>query len=237
VPDFARLEQQIGVQFRDKSLLEQSFVHRSYLNETPAFPLLSNERLEFLGDALIGLAVAEEMFVRFPEYSEGDLTKLRAALVRKESLARVAVRLNLGEYIYLGRGEEMTGGRAREVILASTYEALAGAVFMDRGYRTARAFVRRTIGPQVKRVLDRHLAVDEKSRLQELVQSRRQPSPVYRVIAEEGPNHDKTFTVQVTVGGTALALGQGKSKQRAEKEAARAALRTLLREPEPETAS
>jgi len=228
--DFANLQDILGVTFRDLSLLEQALVHRSYLNENPDFPLSSNERLEFLGDSLLGFVIAEKLYVEFPELSEGEMTKLRAALVRMETLARLASSLGLGDYLYLGRGEEASGGRARRSILARALEAVMGAVLVDQGFANAREFVLKLYHGEIGRALgDREMvAGDHKSRLQELIQAQHQVTPVYRTIKEEGPDHAKEFTVEVIVNGSVISVGRGKSKRIAEMEAARSALEGLL---------
>ena len=222
----AHLQSALGVTFRDLPLLEQALVHRSYLNEDSAFPLSSNERLEFLGDSLLGLVIAEKLYTEFPELSEGEMTKLRAALVRRETLARLASSLGLGDYLYLGRGEEASGGRSRQSILAGALEAVVGAVLVDRGFARAKKFVLRLFDGEIDRaVRDEEMVVhDHKSRLQEFTQAQHQVTPVYRTIKEEGPDHAKQFTVEVIVSGSVIGVGRGTSKRIAEMEAAKAAL-------------
>jgi len=223
-PGWEELECAIGAGLHDKQLLEQAFVHRSYLNENPTFPLPSNERLEFLGDAILGCIAAELLYQRFPSMSEGELTRLRAALVRAETLARVTKALNLGRYLYLSRGEEASGGRRRQSLLAATFEAIVGAIYLDLGLAVVRGFLRRTLEPELQRVLAEKTAKDYKSRLQELAQGRLQLTPIYRTVAAEGPDHEKLFTVEAHVGDRVLGRGQGRSKQEAEQDAARHAL-------------
>jgi ribonuclease III len=222
--DWTALQTKLGTSFADLSLLQQAFVHRSYLNENPDFRLGSNERLEFLGDAFLGLVVAEFLFREFPELSEGELTKLRSDLVRQDSLARLASSLGLGEYLYLGQGEERGGGRKRSRNMACTLEALVGAAFMDQGFDVAKDLVLRVFASSVAEMRQRGLASDHKSRLQELIQAERQERPAYRLVEAAGPDHDKTFWVEVVVGGEVLGRGSGKSKQAAEKDAAKQAL-------------
>jgi len=224
------LQSTIGITFQNLSLLEQSLVHRSYLNENPDFPLSSNERLEFLGDALIGFVVAEELYREFPQLSEGELTKLRAALVCRESLAHLAASLKLGEYLYLGRGEIQSGGRRRQSNLACVFEALVGAILLDQGYHAAKDFSLKLLRSELKRAIEEVHTTDYKSRLQELIQSRQQITPTYRIVKMVGPAHDREFTVEVMAGDVVIGRGSGKSKQIAEKEAARAALESLNRE-------
>ncbi len=222
--EWTGLQAKLGITFTDLSLLQQAFVHRSYLNENPDFTMGSNERLEFLGDALLGLVVADFLFREFPDLSEGQLTKLRSDLVRQDSLARLASSLGLGEYLYLGQGEERGGGRKRARNMACTLEALVGAVLIDQGFAVTRDLVLRLFGPGVAQARERGLASDHKSRLQEIIQAQRQERPAYRLVEAVGPDHDKTFWVEVVVGGEVLGRGSGKSKQAAEKDAARQAL-------------
>lgn len=222
--DWVKLEAEIGVSFRDPSLLQQAFVHRSYLNENLDFALGSNERLEFLGDAILGLVIAESLYRQSDSLDEGDMTKLRAALVRQESLAQLALSLGVGDHLYLGQGEDKGGGRKRARNLACAMEALIGAVFVDQGFESAKDLVGRLFSQNIRKVVDEGLVIDYKSKLQELVQAQRQERPTYRVVEAAGPDHDKTFWVEVTVGGEFLGRGCGKSKQSAEKEAAKQAL-------------
>ena len=229
MPDFAALQNILGVTFKNTSLLEQSLIHRSYLNET-SDELLSNERLEFLGDALIGLAVADDLYQRFPELQEGDLTKLRAAVVCRDSLAEVARSLELGDYLHFGRGEEQGGGRKRDRNLACAFEALIGAVLLDGGYDVARALLLNLLRAAIDHAVDQLDAMDYKSKLQELIQLRQQVTPTYRVVKTAGPDHDREYSVEVVAGGLAIGMGSGKSKQQAEKDAARVALEKLQRE-------
>jgi ribonuclease-3 len=222
--DWVRVQEDIGITFRDLSLLQQAFVHRSYLNENPDFALGSNERLEFLGDAFLGFVIAESLYRQSDSLDEGEMTTLRAALVRQDSLAQLASDLGLGDYLYLGQGEEKGGGRKRARNLACVMEAVVGAVFVDQGFESARDLVTRVFGRSVRKVTEQGLVVDHKSRLQELVQAERQERPIYRLVEAVGPDHDKTFWVEVMVGGEHLGRGCGKSKQSAEKEAAKQAL-------------
>jgi len=218
------LESIIGVTFRDKSLLTRALVHRSALNEQPDIAPCSNERLEFLGDAVLGLVTAEYLYHRFPEYREGNLTNLRAALVRGETLARFARQIDLGRFLYLSKGEEASGGRDREANLACAFEALVGAIYLDQGLPVTRHFIRRFVEPEIGMGFVPHLDKDPKSRLQEIVQGERQRTPRYRTVAEKGPDHAKVFTVEVLAGDQALGRGTGRNKQTAEQAAAQAAL-------------
>lgn len=225
--DPEELAKGLGLSFADKELLEQALVHRSYLNENPDFPLPSNERLEFMGDSVLGLVVTEELYRRFPQGSEGELTHLRAALVRGVTLARWAKRLGLGESLLLGRGEEASGGRQRPANLANAMEALLGALYLDQGMEAVRALVVPLLEEEVAQHWPRGLEKDAKSSLQELAQARWQLTPTYCTVAAEGPEHSRRFTVEVLVGDQVLAQGQGASKQQAQQAAARAALEAL----------
>ncbi len=222
--DLATLEQTLKITFKDKRLLQQAFVHRSYLNENPSFPLGSNERLEFLGDAVLGFIAGDYLYRKFPDLPEGELTSLRAAVVRAETLALVAKQLDIGPYILLGRGEDATGGRERQTILSQTLEAVIGLIYLDQGLRVARRFILAFLERELQRVQKEKLTKDFKSQLQELVQARLQLTPTYRTISAEGPDHAKMFTVEVIAGESALAEGSGRSKQEAQQNAAKAAL-------------
>jgi ribonuclease-3 len=226
--DSGELERQLGVSFGDRSLLEQALLHSSYVNENPELKY-SNERLEFLGDAVLGLVVAERLFLDSPDFSEGGLTRARAALVREETLACLAGGLDLGEYLYLGKGEEKSGGRYNPRNLARALEAIIGALFLDQGMGVARQFILRIISEEVSG-LQLPAAVDFKTNLQELVQSRQQAAPVYELVSEAGLPHDRIFTIAVRVGDQVLGTGSGKSKKIAETEAAAAALARLERD-------
>jgi ribonuclease-3 len=225
--DLQALEQALGVSFNKISLLEQCLVHRSYLNENPDFPLSSNERLEFLGDAVLGLIVADKLYRDFPRLSEGQMTRLRAYLVCQETLAEVATSLKLGQYLYLGKGEVAGGGRARPSNLARALEAIIGATFIDQGLAKTRKLVLRWLTSRLEDALLEEQAMDYKSRLQESIQASRHLTPVYRLVEVAGPDHAKQFTVEAVVGDEVLGHGQGLSKQAAELEAARAALDNL----------
>jgi len=226
--DLAALQQTLGISFNDSSLLEQALVHSSYVNENPGIAPASNERLEFLGDAVLGLAVAEKLYQDFPHSAEGEMTRLRAALVRGNTLARVARTIKLGDYLYLGKGEEASGGRRKPANLAGALEAMIAAIFLDQGLTITRDFILRLFNEELREVAGRGARVDYKSQLQELIQSREQQTPAYQLIEAMGPDHDRRFTVEVRVGDTVLGKGSGKSKRSAETEAAGAALEQLL---------
>ena len=225
--DLAALQRQIGHSFVDERLLRQALVHRSYLHENLSFPMPSNERLEFLGDALLNYAVAAHLYRLFPEETEGTLTKLRAGVVQRDTLARVARGLDLGSHLLMGRGEEHTGGRERASNLAHLYEAVVGALLLDAGQQAAEAYVLVTLRDATRDVVAGTLGADYKSELQEFCQARKWDAPLYRITTEEGPPHARHFQVEVVVQGESLGRGAGPSRQRAEKEAARNALSAL----------
>ncbi len=221
------LEKTLGFHFQDPALLQRALVHSSYLNENPDFPLGSNERLEFLGDAILDFLVGEFLYRRYPALDEGELTQLRAALVRRETLASFAARLELGKYLCLSRGEAQSGGRHREAILCAVFEALVGALFLDQGLEATRSFVLPLVEVEAVHILAEDLHLDPKSLLQELAQERLHRPPDYRIVEESGPDHAKLFTVQVLLDGTVYGQGEGNSKQAAEEAAARIALTRL----------
>ena len=225
--DLAALQQTLGISFNDPSRLEQALVHSSYINENPGFAPASNERLEFLGDAVLGLVVAEKLYQDFPHSTEGEMTKLRAALVRRDTLARMARTIKLGDYLYLGKGEEASGGRRKPANLAGALEAMIAAIFLDQGSTTTREVILRLFNEELQKVASRGGGVDYKSQLQELIQAREQQTPAYQLVEAMGPDHDRRFTVEVRAGDTVLGRGSGKSKKMAETEAARAALEQL----------
>lgn len=218
------LETSLGVLFRDRALLKEALTHRSYLNEHPHWSPRHNERLEYLGDAVLELAVSDALFREHPEASEGELTAVRAALVNYQSLARLANAIGLGPYIRMSKGEARDQGRAREVILANAMEAVVGAMYLDAGMAPVQTLVGTHLLRQAKDILATKSYKDPKSALQELVQERTRVTPTYRVLLEEGPPHQRTFSVGVYVDGSLAGQGTGPSKQEAEVEAARAAL-------------
>lgn len=222
--DISNLETRIGVTFRNKDFLEQAFVHRSYLNENPRFRLEHNERLEFLGDAVLELIITEILYHAYPDKPEGDLTSLRAALVNAKMLSEVAEKIGLNEFLLLSRGESKDIGRARQFILANTFEALTGAIYLDQGYEVARAFVEKTLLPELPKVISGKLYKDPKSLFQEEAQERVGITPTYEVIREWGPDHDKHFVIGIYLTDELVAEGEGPSKQIGQEEAARQAL-------------
>ncbi|MDP3878800.1 MAG: ribonuclease III [Dehalococcoidales bacterium] len=225
--DLSIFQQALGISFDEVGLLEQALVHSSYFNENPGFVRASNERLEFLGDAVLGLVVAERLYCDFPDYTEGEMTRLRAALVRRETLSRIAKSISLGDYLYLGKGEEASGGRSKPANLAAGLEAVIGAIFLDQGPAVTGGFILRLLDPELQKAVGQAAGVDYKSELQELTQAGKQTAPTYHVVATAGPDHDRWFTVEVRLGETVLGSGSGKSKKAAEAEAARLALEHL----------
>ena len=229
--EFAGLEERVGYRFRDAGLLEHALTHTSRANEDASGGVIDNESLEFLGDAVLGFAIADLLFRRHPERNEGWKSKMKAALVSTSSLARLAEGLNLGEHLLLGRGEEKTGGRRKQALLADGYEALIAAIYLDGGVDEAAAFIRRQFGPLIPHIFDARASGpsfrDYKSALQERVQSDGDPPPDYVVVGETGPDHHKLFRVEVRVAGKSMAEASGRSKKEAEQEAARLALDKL----------
>jgi len=219
----SELEKQIGYTFSDKKLLERALTHSSYANEKWKNSLLSNERLEFLGDSILGFVVAEYLYRRYPDHPEGDLTRMRADLVCEASLSRVAAKLGLGDYLLLGHGEEQGGGRTRSSINADAVESLLAAAYLDGGFSAAKGIVNRLILADGTA----HNA-DYKTALQELVQRKRNQTLSYELLEESGPDHDKTFRVEVSLNGEVVGCGTGTSKKRAEQAAAEAAVTRLF---------
>ena len=221
--DLAALQRSLGARFNDARLLRQALVHRSYLNEQPDPALASYDRLEYLGDAFLGWVAARELYARFPDYGEGELTRARAALVRGETLAEAARGMGLGEHLLMGQGEERNGGRDRDRNLAGAIEAVTGAILLDAGEEAARAFTLRWLAPLLNREDRAWAERDAKTALQELVQSRGLPLPVYEVIDDEKPT-DVAFAVRALVDGREAGVGEGRRKAEAEQAAARNAL-------------
>jgi len=225
--DLAEFQKNIGIKFQSPSLLETALTHSSFVNESSGTIIESNERLEFLGDAILGLVVAEKLYQDFSEFSEGEMTKLRSALVRRDTLARVARAIRLGDFLHMGKGEEASGGRDKTANLAGALEAVIAAISLDQGAAVTEDFVLKLLGEEMVKVVSQGMGADYKSRLQELMQSRGQSPPAYRMIEAAGPDHDKSFTVEVVAGDMVLGSGTGKSKKLAETEAARSALERL----------
>ncbi len=226
--EFEGLQQAIGYRFRDRGLLEHAMTHTSRANEDVSGGVVDNESMEFLGDAVLGFIVADMLFHDFPQFDEGQKSKTKASVVSTATLARQAERLALGDHLLLGRGEEKTGGRRKQALLADTYEALIAAIYLDGGVEHARAFIVREFGSMLDEVQrDGVGGQDYKSALQELLQSRDLPLPDYRLVGSVGPDHRKQFEIEVSVRGESLATATGASKKEAEQEAARAALEKL----------
>jgi len=230
--EFGPLQQALGYRFRDRGLLEHAMTHTSRANEDVSGGVRDNESMEFLGDALLGFVIADVLFRDFPEFDEGEKSKTKASLVSTTALARQAERLGLGDHLLLGRGEEKTGGRRKQALLADGYEALIAAIYLDGGIEPARAFIMREFSPQLDEV-HRHgvSAQDYKSTLQEWLQSRDLPLPEYRLAGSLGPDHRKLFEIDVMVRGERVASGSGPSKKEAEQDAARATLDKLRGSP------
>lgn len=220
----APLVPNLGLTFNHLGFLKEALIHRSYLNENRDSALRHNERLEFLGDAVLELIVTEHLFKTYQDRPEGELTSFRAALVRTESLAAESEKLNLGEYLYMSKGEEGTGGRKRQYILANTFEAVLGAIYLDQGLESCVGFLNRVLIPKMTQIVEKRLDIDAKSRLQEIAQEQLKITPVYVLLSDSGPDHDKTFTMGVTLGGMQFGSGSGRSKQEAEQVAASSAL-------------
>ncbi len=224
--DFKQLEKTIHYTFKDRALLERVFIHRSALNEHRGAALENNERLEFLGDAVLELIATEYLYNNYPN-PEGELTNWRSALVRGQHLALRAEELGFGDLIYLSHGEAKSGGKAKQLILANAFEALIGAVYLDGGYDSAKTFVTTYIVSHLQEILTSGTHLDPKSQLQEITQEKDGITPSYQVLNETGPDHNKTFTVGVYLGDRKIGEGQGPSKQAAQIEAAVAGLKTL----------
>jgi len=225
-PDFSQFEKQINVSFSNKDLLKQAFVHRSYLNENKEFPIGHNERLEFLGDAVLELVITDYLYKKFPQKTEGEMTSLRSSLVNSTTLHSVGNALGINDYLMLSRGEAKDTGRARQYILANTIEAIIGAIYMDQGYDAVKGFVYSYICPLMDSIIEEGSFIDAKSLFQEKAQEHDGVTPAYKTIKEDGPDHDKHFTVGVYLKAELVAQGEGDSKQDAEQMAAENALKS-----------
>lgn len=219
------IQNKIGYKFRKIELLNWALTHSSYANEHKRYKITYNERLEFLGDSVLGLIVSDYIFVKYSDYPEGDLTKLRATVVCELSLSHVAKEIGLGKYLLLGKGEEVTGGRERVSILADAFEALIGAIYIDGKFINAKTFVLRYMTGIIENAVNgRELFIDYKTQLQELLQKKTKSKIEYKIVSEEGPDHNKTFYTEVVVKNRVLGKGFGKSKKEAEQSAAKVAL-------------
>ena len=223
-PDFSKFEKNIGIIFKNKEILKQAFTHRSYLNEHKDSELVHNERLEFLGDAVLELIVTEYLYTKYPNSSEGELTAYRSALVNAVTLSDAASKIGMNEFLLLSKGEARDTGRARQIILANTIEAFIGAIFLDQGYDSAKYFISNNILNLIEKIIEQKTWIDAKSKFQEQAQDYESITPLYKTLKEEGPDHDKKFTVGVFLGKNKVAEGLGRSKQDAEQAAANNAL-------------
>jgi ribonuclease-3 len=222
--NFDLLEKKLNINFKDKDLLITAFCHRSFLNENPEFYLPHNERLEFLGDAVLELVVTEYLYKNYPDKNEGELTNWRAALVNARMLSEIARNLGFNDFLLLSRGEEKETGKARMYILANTFEAFIGALYLDQGYKACKDFIEKHLIVKLPEIIEKGLFKDAKSRFQEEAQERVGITPTYKVLEEFGPDHEKHFIVGVFLKDELVAKGEGSSKQEAELEAAKKAL-------------
>jgi ribonuclease-3 len=223
------LEKILGITFGKKEYLQMAVTHRSFLNEHKEETVGNNERLEFLGDAVLELIISDYLYQTYPEYPEGDLTSFRSAIVRTESLADASRELNAGSFLRMSKGEEESGGADKDYLLANTYESLLGAIYVDKGYKEAKDFVFRTLVPKIEEIVESRSDIDSKTKIQEIVQSKFKVTPTYDVIKEEGPDHDKKFVVGVKINEKIVGKGKGPSKQKAEEDAATNGIKFLLK--------
>ncbi|MFZ5366314.1 MAG: ribonuclease III [Patescibacteria group bacterium] len=225
--DLENLEKKLGISFKNKNLLQEALTHRSYLNEHPNSTRSSNERLEFLGDAILEFLISRLLFKQFPNSPEGVLTAFRSRIVQTKTLSRMAQKFSLGEFLFLSRGEEEGGGRKNSGLLENAFEALVGAIFLDQGIDEVNKFVKENFEPEILSLKPSDLK-DAKSLLQELAQEKEKITPTYKVLSQVGPDHAKMFTVGVYLGEEKIGEGAGLSKQKAEEEAAKAALKIYV---------
>jgi ribonuclease-3 len=230
--EFEELQKRIGYRFRDRGLLEHALTHKSRAAEDATGGIVDNESMEFLGDAVLGLVVADVLFRQYPLYNEGQKSKIKASIVSTQSLARHAEALQLGEHLILGRGEEKTGGRFKQALLADAYEALIAGIYLDGGLDAAAAFLLREMKEAIDAGAEPNFSRDYKSMLQERLQAMGHPLPEYRLSGESGPDHRKLFVIEVVVAGEVLGTASGRAKKEAEQDAARQALGALTREPD-----
>lgn len=223
--DFSLFETKTRIFFKDKKILTQAFIHRSYINENPGLGLSHNERLEFLGDAVLELAITDYLYKKYPESPEGELTAYRSALVNAITIADAATRLGMNDFLLLSKGESKDMGKARQYILANTFEAFIGAVYLDQGYQKAHDFMAETLFGRIDEIVSKKLWRDSKSLIQEMAQEHLGVTPSYKVLQESGPDHDKRFTIGIYFTTNLIAEGKGKSKQEAEQKAATEALK------------
>ncbi len=221
------LQEELGYEFADDNLLVEALCHKSFSNEQPGNNIACNERLEFLGDAVLDLVVSRYLYHRYPEAREGEMTRIRAEVVNEKGLARVARGLQLGRFLLLGRGEERTGGRNKDSLLANALEALLGAVFCDGGFEPVRDLIESLLAEGISEAAQRRQGLDHKTRLQEITQARHGQIPEYVLLGEEGPVHERAYTVEVRLADSPLGRGLGSTKKKAEQQAALAAIRNL----------
>ncbi len=224
-PDLKEFQKQIGISFKDEKMLTQAFVHRSYINENRNSGLSHNERLEFLGDAVLELVITDFLYKKYTNKAEGEMTAYRSALVNADTCAGIATKLGMGNYLLLSKGESKDTGRARQYILANALEALIGAIYLDQGMEKAHEFIENNFTPMIEQIISEGSHVDSKSLFQEKAQEFEGITPSYKTIKESGPDHEKKFTVGVYIGKDLIATGEGESKQDAEQEAAEEALK------------
>jgi len=222
---FSDFEKKTEIIFKDKNLLKQAFIHRSFINENPSAGLSHNERLEFLGDAVLELIVTDFLYKKYPNYTEGELTALRSALVNAINISDIASKIGMNDYLLLSKGEAKDTGKARQYILANTYEAYVGAIYLDQGYEIANKFITKSLLPHTEKIVSQKLWRDAKSLVQEKAQEFVGITPAYKVLHESGPDHNKYFTVGILFGHDLIAEGKGNSKQEAEQKAAENALK------------
>jgi ribonuclease-3 len=223
--EYKKLEKKIGTKFIDKGLIKTAFIHKSYVNEHRQEGLENNERMEFLGDAVLELASTKHLYLKYPNQNEGTMTTFRSALVKGKHLAEVAKELELGAYLFLSKGEDQSGGREKNYILANVLEALIGAIYLDQGNEAAEEFIKKFILIRLDEIIEKGQHIDAKSQFQELSQEKEGITPNYRVESEEGPDHDKTFTMGAYIEDELIATGKGSSKQKAEEDAAKNSLK------------
>lgn len=223
----SRLEKILGVKFKDENILTQSLTHRSYINENPDFHLSHNERLEFLGDAVLELIVTDYLFLKYPEKAEGELTSWRAALVNAKMLSILGKEIGLQDFLLLSKGEAKETGKSRDYIVANAFEALIGAMYLDAGYKKTETFISKFLLPKLPSIIEGELFRDAKSTLQEVAQEKKSITPSYKVLKEWGPDHAKQFIVGVFLGERKIGEGEGSSKQEAEVQAAQDGLKTI----------
>ena len=224
------IQKNIGLDFQNPELLEIALTHRSYLNEHQGAKLQNNERQEYLGDAVLELIISDYIFRKYPDKAEGELTSIRSAVVRTESLAEESRKLGIGEHLQMSKGEKDSGGKDKDYLLANAYEAVLGAIYLDSGMESCIQFVTRTLVPKIDNIVENNLFIDPKTQAQEIIQSRYKTTPTYEIVKEEGPDHDKKFTVALLINRKEKAQGQGTSKQKAEESAALTAIEIIEKE-------